>query len=420
MTDHDELLRTVLADEADSVSPRLDWDDVVTRSHARASTPRRPVLLAAAAAVVLAFVGGYVLSQVTDDDQPVIADDGPDTSAPEPTTPTTGPATSTTTTIIPEDTTATTFVPASPVVLDPAAPVALPTGARLGEDELVVARLVDGDETGNFVDIDVVSATDGRVLRTLAGSFSQVEGGIIDLTLTPDRTTLFFVSALNACESGIYAVPVDGSAEPVQVAVGERVAVSPDGESIAYTRPIAYCDIGDPALIVHVLGTGERLGYGGAGGSPVSAFPMPEDADPSTLYGLDSLAWIDGSTVAVIHDPVPDDQPSRLVVLDLATSVSLFYEAPGVATDRIVIPGPDGSALSYRCCNPAANPEASLVLVDAGGDGAAAPVTIAGGAVDIALESADLGGRLAVRTDVGGQLLVDGTELRTDVILVAW
>lgn len=111
----------------------------------------------------------------------------------------------------------------------PVEPVAIEGGAAPAPP--VPATFV-GYRGGEIVLVDVSSGATVRVLvdrATLGGG--SAEGGVVDLELSPDGSTLYFV-ALGTPER-IMSVPVAGG-EPTFVAEGRKPTLSPDGTKLAF------------------------------------------------------------------------------------------------------------------------------------------------------------------------------------------
>ena len=89
-------------------------------------------------------------------------------------------------------------------------------------------------EGGTVVLLD---AKDGRTLRTLATHPEATTGGFTYLqgvSITPDRSQVFYSLSGDCGPSTIYRVPADGLTPPVAVVGGVSPAVSPDGHKLAY------------------------------------------------------------------------------------------------------------------------------------------------------------------------------------------
>lgn len=229
----DDLLTTSLHDGASDHHPDPDWDDVRQRADRfQRRLWQLPAL--AAALVVVALVAAAIIADRGDEDAGVIADDPEPTWQPEVTvtTPTTTPD-------------ATTTTPGSRIadaggtfsegpVSDPAP---LPAGAPLADDEIAAVISAPSDDEFGRVDVVVLSTTTGEVVRPLAEGFDTVEGGVYELTLTPDRRTVLYTVATSACTSRVEAVAADGSSDPVLVSdLATAVAFSPDGGYLAIDR----------------------------------------------------------------------------------------------------------------------------------------------------------------------------------------
>ena len=126
-------------------------------------------------------------------------------------------------------------VPAAPIG-DGSGGAADPTLVSVGHPSPDAARPSDiaAIVGGSIVMLD---GRDGHTLRTLAnhpeadsGGFPHLEG----LSLTPDRSAVFYALAGDCGQGTIYRVATDGHTPPVVFTTGVSPAVSPDGHKLAY------------------------------------------------------------------------------------------------------------------------------------------------------------------------------------------
>lgn len=160
----------------------------------------------------------------------------------------------------------------------------------LPADQAVVALVRSADDEPGAIDLVVVSLDDGTELATIADGFDLSEGGVFDLTLSPDRRTVLYVVATSACTSEVWASPIDGSTDPIVVTDrANAVAISPSGDRIAVDRG----DLCFGARSVDVL----QVEGGGS-----QRFPLVT-VDDGLDDGVESLAFLDDTTILALRRP---------------------------------------------------------------------------------------------------------------------
>jgi PASTA domain/WD40-like Beta Propeller Repeat len=196
--------------------------------------------------------------------------------------------------------------------------VATPPGGV--SDQIVVDR---GDR------IEVISATDGHVLRTLVSGIDSNPGGV---SVTPDGTAVVYTrkSPAPRCGTELVEQPLDGGAERVIVGHSWNPLVSPDGQWVAYVTDDS-CESGRPSAGAFLGLTGLRTG--------LNYRPYEQELGDHPAK-LDLLAWSPDSTRLVY-----DEQRSFPDGSDQKTFE--FSEPPlakGAAQQEITVAGPVGGA----------------------------------------------------------------------------
>ena len=85
--------------------------------------------------------------------------------------------------------------------------------------------------------VDMLDGRDGHTLRTLATHPEATTGGFPYLqavSLSPDRSQVFYALVGDCGPATIYRVPADGHSAAVAILTGVSPAVSPDGRKLAY------------------------------------------------------------------------------------------------------------------------------------------------------------------------------------------
>ena len=222
--------------------------------------------------------------------------------------------------------------------------------------------------------VDMLDARDGHSLRTLATHPEATTGGFPYLqavSLSPDRSQVFYSLAGDCGPATVYQVPADGHSAAVALLTGVSPAVSPDGHKLAYavagsSKPgeDRHCQ---NAIVVRDLQTGAER-----------TWRYPETADYTTpLYEsavISEIAWAPDSTRLAYTLSYEGDSVS---VLDTETAADLGQ------TTEVVIPDGGGNSshpawqattgllglfnTRFECCfddNDKGPPRALLVDVD--------------------------------------------------------
>lgn len=277
----------------------------------------------------------------------------------------------------------------SPVISTSGKPPAVPGGAGqgVGGPDTVDRTLVStGRPSPNGprpTDVAAISggsivmldARDGHTLRTLATHIEATTGGfpyLQGVSVTPDRSEVFY-SLVGDCDvATIFRVPADGHGKPDSILTGVSPAVSPDGQKLAYA--VAAPGGSDPAarhcqnaVVVRDLKTGAERTW---------RYPDTPDYD-SALYQdavISEIDWAPDSTRLAYTLSYEGDSVS---VLDTEVDADLGQ------TDEVVIPSGGGNSshpawqagsgllgvfnTRFECCfddNYTGPPRALLVDVD--------------------------------------------------------
>lgn len=127
--------------------------------------------------------------------------------------------------------------------------------------------------------VEVLDPGTGTAIRSLA----PVQDAIGDeIAVSPDGQTAYF-AIRKGCADDIESVPVSGSSQPVVVAHGALPAVSPDGTELAFVREqlapsrnnwinftCPSSGVGAPSVVVMNLSTGASRPYWSPGGEPIA------------------------------------------------------------------------------------------------------------------------------------------------------
>jgi WD40 repeat protein len=218
----------------------------------------------------------------------------------------------------------------------------------------------------------LLDGRDGHTLRTLATHPEATTGGFPYLqavSLSPDRSQVFYSLVGDCGPATIYQVPADSHSAPVGILTGVSPAVSPDGRKLAYAVAAAgaaerHCQ---NAVVVRDLQTGAER-----------TWRYPDTPDYATsLYQdavISEIDWAPDSTRLAYTLSYEGDSVS---VLDTETDADLGH------TDEVVIPDGGGNSnhpawqagsgllgifnTRFECCfddNYTGPPRALLVDVD--------------------------------------------------------
>ena len=169
---------------------------------------------------------------------------------------------------------------------------------------------------------------DGDTLRTLANHPEATTGGfpyLQGVTLTPDRSQVYYSLVGDCGAATIYRVPADGSLSSVAILSGVSPAVSPDGRKLAYadaapSQAERHCQ---NAVVVRDLQTGAERTWRYPD-TPEFATPLFLDAVISEIdWAPDSLRLAytlsyEGDSVSVLNTETDADlgQTVEVVVPD--------------------------------------------------------------------------------------------------------
>ena len=228
-----------------------------------------------------------------------------------------------------------------------------------------IAAIVDGS-------VVLLDGRDGHTLRTLATHPEAATGGFPYLqavSLSPDRSQVFYSLAGDCGPATIYQVPADGHSAAVAILTGLSPAVSPDGRKLAYgVAPPSHEDRHcQNAVVVRDLQTGAER-----------TWRYPDTPDFATsLYRdavISEIDWASDSTRLAYTLSFEGDS---VAVLDTENDADLGQ------TDEVVIPDGGGNSKNpawqagsgllgvfntrFECCfddNYTGPPRALLVDVD--------------------------------------------------------
>jgi hypothetical protein len=245
----DQLLRDALHDDAGTEPARPSWDGV--RGRAREIQHRRSIgrgVTAVAALLAVVGVATAVLADRTDNERRIVA----------------GP----------------------------------PTGREV---VAVVGHNRDGDR------LVVMSADDGREVRTLAEGVGVTLGGI---AVTPDGSTVYFTRARHGlpCDTTeIARVPVAGGAIETVASPGASPVISPDGTELVWARPVAADPCGAMTYLSRapLTSAGElvpeiNVGFGASTMSTVAPWAWSPDGGHIVAGGRDGEErWPSVATLAL-------------------------------------------------------------------------------------------------------------------------
>jgi hypothetical protein len=165
--------------------------------------------------------------------------------------------------------------PDSPVIAG-GNPPAVP-GAPVGDDNVDRTLVSTGRPSPNGPrpkeiaaisggEVVMLDGRDGRTLRTLATHPEAATGGfpfVQGVSLSPDRSDVFYALAGDCDDATLDRVPADGHAPPEKMLTGVSPAVSPDGRKLAYAVATPGMDSGgieerhcQNSVVVRDLATG--------------------------------------------------------------------------------------------------------------------------------------------------------------------
>jgi len=185
-------------------------------------------------------------------------------------------------------------------------------------------------EGGSVVLLD---SRDGHTLRTLANHPEATTGGfpyLQGVSLSPDRSQVFYSLVGDCGPATIYRVPIDGSSAAAAILTGVSPAVSPDGRKLAYAVAIPsqeerHCQ---NAVVVRDLQTGAERTWRYPD-TPDYAISLYQDAV------ISEIDWAPDSTRLAYTLSYEGDSVS---VLDTETDADLGE------TDEVVIPDGGGNS----------------------------------------------------------------------------
>jgi hypothetical protein len=184
-----------------------------------------------------------------------------------------------------------------------------------------IAAITDGS-------VVLLDGRDGRTVRTLATHPEATTGGFPYLqavSLSPDRSQVFYSLVGDCGPATVYRVPADGRSASVAVLTGVSPAVSPDGRKLAYAVATPSQDERrcQNSVVVRDLQTGAERNWRYPD-TPDYATPLYQDAIISEIdWAPDStrLAYTlsyEGESVSVLDTAVDADlgETAEVVVPD--------------------------------------------------------------------------------------------------------
>ncbi len=171
----------------------------------------------------------------------------------------------------------------------------------------------------------MLDGRDGHTLRTLANHPEATSGGfpyLQSVTLTPDRSEVYYSLVGDCGVATMYRVPADGHLSAVAILTGMSPAVSPDGRRLAYAAATPssaerHCQ---NAVVVRDLQTGAERTWRYPD-TPDYATPLFQDAVISEIdWAPDStrLAYTlsyEGDTISVLNTETDGDLSETVEVV---------------------------------------------------------------------------------------------------------
>lgn len=192
-------------------------------------------------------------------------------------------------------------------------------------------RSVEAPATAAVVtsSVSVVDVDDGEVVARLDDH--ELSGRTVrfgEVAVHPDGDAVFAVAVVNAHRSEIHRLDLAGGGE--LVAVGADVAVSPDGQFVAYSQPTelreGQATTRREDLVVKDLTTGTERRWENAA-----------PTDPELAADLGSLSWSSDSRRVAFHIRYEDGVEVRILDTDAGESV----------LDGLRVAPPEGSAFAW-------------------------------------------------------------------------
>lgn len=206
------------------------------------------------------------------------------------------------------------------------------TSLPLPEASPVPAHLVAATTggTGRPGDIQLLSGTDGSVIRTLAQAYGPYPAG--GLTLSPDGQFAYFVRLLEA-EQRFEIAGVSTQGGPVEhVAFGGRQTLDPSG------RKMAYVSERGESLVVLDMASGRERRF-----DPTD---LPDDAKGEVIASQQALAWIDDSRLAVLTSTPPDAPRYGRLCSPMAPCPTTTTTPPTTPTSHVLVFDPEAVTLA--------------------------------------------------------------------------
>ncbi len=183
--------------------------------------------------------------------------------------------------------------------------------------------------TGRPGDIQLLSGTDGSVIRTLAQAWGPYPAS--GLTLSPDGQFAYFVRLLEA-EQRFDIAGVSTQGGPIEhVAFGSRQTLDPSGRKMAYVS-----ERGESLVVLDMASRRERR---------FDPTDLPDDAKGEVIGSLQALAWVDDTRLAVLTS-TPPNAPRRRLCSPMASCPTTTTNPPTTPTSHVLVFEPEAVTLA--------------------------------------------------------------------------
>jgi hypothetical protein len=191
--------------------------------------------------------------------------------------------------------------------------------------------------------VEVLNSVTGIAGTALTGTQDAVGD---EIAVSPDGSTAYFaVHVKNSCADDIESVPLSGGT-PTVVTTGVLPAISPDGADLAFVREQFGGGV-SPVLFGCGKGTAIEVGVLDLATHQQTWYPAPP-ANATLVSPISHLSWSpDGTTLLVSSGPVQDNEGWTLSRLDVATARYYLPENSAGGNGRYVPVAAGQSAGSY-------------------------------------------------------------------------
>lgn len=184
--------------------------------------------------------------------------------------------------------------------------------------------------TGRPGDIQLLSGTDGSVIRTLAQAWGPYPAN--GLTLSPDGQSAYFVRLLEA-EQRFEIASVSTQGGPIEhVAFGRRPTLDPSGRKMAYVS-----ERGESLVVLDMASRRERR---------LDPTDLPDDAKGEVIASLQALVWVDDSRLAVLTSTPPNAPRYGRLCSPMAPCPTTTTTPPTTPTSHVLVFEPDAVTLA--------------------------------------------------------------------------